>query len=161
MKKIVLSLAMVIALLFAINGETKAQVALNVQGGYSWLNGVVGVEVLPGHWGVSAGYFPAKMPGSGDPVTSISWAVSYYDGLWDESGYYASVGMASAGYRYQESWNGGAWGNNIVEPMWIGMIGYKYSSYSGWNMKAGGGYGWNSHTGAFTWEITLGKSFGN
>lgn len=161
MKKVLLSIVMTLALLFATNINTNAQIAGNVQGGYSWLNGVVGAELLLGHIGVSTGYFPAKMPGSGESIASISWAVTYYGGLWDESGYYGSIGMASAGYRAQTSYNGGAYGSDVVAPMWIAMVGYKYGSYSGFNLKGGVGYGWCEYAGVFTWEITLGFAFGN
>lgn len=156
MKKI-LTLLVVI---FAFTTLSFSQSAFTVQGGYSWLNGVVGAEYQMGHIAISAGYYPAKMPGSGDPIASFSGAVTWYDGLWSESGYYASIGFASAGYRHETSYNGGAWGSDIVSPMTIGMIGYKYGSYTGYNMKLGFGYGWCDQASTFTWELTIGYSFG-
>jgi len=163
-----------IGMLFATN-ETKAQdlipgykdikpsppVSLGFNAGYSWLQGVIGAELEYGNWAVGGGYYPAKMPGSGESVASISWFVTYQSAVFQKSsGYYASIGMASAGYRYQESWNGGSWGNDIIAPMWIGMIGYKYNWYSGLNLKGGVGYGWCEYAGVFTWEVTLGYKFG-
>lgn len=107
------------------------------------------------------GWMPTSMPGSGDAVTSISWFVTYQDAVFQESsGYYVSIGSASAGYRYEVSYNGGSWTDDVVANMWIGMIGYKYNWYSGLNMKAGLGYGWCEYAGVFTWEVSVGWQFG-
>lgn len=162
MKKVLFSLFMAIAMLFAVNTETKAQQksALFVQGGYDWLDGVVAGGVQFGHWKFSAGYFPTKMPGSGDPVSGVTWAITWEDGLWNQSGYYASIGMNSAGYRSEVSVNGGSWGSDIVEPMWIAMLGYRYGSWSGMFLKAGAGYGWCDLGSSFTYGISLGWAFG-
>jgi len=159
MKKIVLLLS----LIFALSISAFSQTDLSVWGGYSWLNGVVGAEVQYGNFGVSAGYFPAKMPGSGDPISSFSAAVTWYgknnDYLNNHSGalgacYYGSFGFASAGYRSQISYNGGAYGSDVVEPMLIGMLGVK-SYVNKWQFKLGAGYGWCDYAGVFTWEIGL------
>jgi len=155
MKKLFLSLAMVVALLFAVNGESKAQTALYVQGGYSWLEGVISGGGQIGHLGVMAGWFPAKMPLSGEQVSGVCWDITYYDGLYYQSGYYASIGMNSAGYRYEDSR-----GYNSVVPMWIAMLGYKYGSDNLYT-KVGLGYGWCDQGSAFTYEITLGLALGN
>jgi len=161
MKKLFLSLAMIVALLFAVNTESKAQVSFGINAGYSWLSGVVGAELDVGHWGFGAGWMPTQMPGSGTSINSISWFVTYTDGLFKESsGYYVSIGSASQGYRSETSYNGGSWTDGVTNPMWIGMIGYKYNWYSGLNMKAGGGIGWCEYATVFTWEWTIGYSFG-
>lgn len=160
MKKLLLVLAMTFTMLFAVNTETEAQSALYVQGGYSWLEGVVSVGGQVGYWGGMIGYFPAKMPGDGTTVAGICWDITWYNSKWYESGMYASIGMNSAGYRYQASYNGGSWTDNVVEPMWIGMLGYKYGSDLLY-LKGGVGYGWNSHATAFTYEITIGFAIGN
>ena len=39
------------------------------------------------------------------------------------------------------------------------MAGYEVNWYSGLNLKAGCGYMWNDG-GVFTWELTMGWSFG-
>lgn len=136
---------------------------VSLWGGYSWLNGVVGGEAQFGNFSVSAGYFPAKMPGDKTPVTSISWAVTYYgasnktlnEGFGaGQACYYASIGSASAGYRYQASYGGGSWTDDIVEPMWIAMVGVK-SYVNKWQFKVGGGYGWCDYANAFAWEVGL------
>lgn len=159
MKKILV----LFSLMFAMSISAFSQTDFSLGLGYSWLQGVVNAEAQFGHWGIGAGYFPAKMPGSGDPVPSFSGALTFYgkdnEFLNNHNGalgacYYASVGIASAGYRYQESYNGGAWGNDIVEPMTIVMGGVK--SYAGnFSFKLGLGYGFSPIANAFTWEVGL------
>ena len=160
MKKLVLTFLMAIGLLFAINTETNAQSAIGVQGGYDWLEGNVALVGQTGHFGGTLGTFFAKMPGSGDPVTGLCWSVSYNTGMYYESGYYTSIGMNSVGYRAEYSYNGGAWTDDVVEPMWIWMLGYRYGSDNLY-LKGGAGYGWNEHAGSVTWGISLGWMFGN
>jgi hypothetical protein len=161
MKKLFLSLAMAFALLFAVNTESKAQVSLGINTGYSWLSGVVGGELDAGHWGVGVGWMPTSMPGSGESLTSISWFVTYSDAIFKESsGYYVTVGQALKGYREEYSYNGGSYGDGITAAMWIGMVGYKYNWYSGLNLKGGVGYGWCEYAGSVAWECTLGYQFG-
>jgi hypothetical protein len=161
MKKMFLSLIMVFAFMFAINQETNAQtpISLGINTGYSWLSGVIGGEFQVGHFILGAGYWPAKMPGSGETVGSIGWFLEYSDALWDESGYYVNFGMASNGYRSQYSYNNGPYGSDYTNSMMIVNVGYKYGSWNGWNMKAGCGYGWCEEAGVFNFELTLGKKF--
>lgn len=145
-------------MLFAITTLNFAQPsggALNVQGGYSWSNGVIGAELQAGHLAFSLGYFPTKMPGSNEPLSSISGNFTWYGGNWNESSYYASVGVASAGYRSQMNYNNGGWSNDVVSPMTIFMIGYK-GCVDNLNMKIGGGYGWCDYANSWTFELTVG-----
>jgi hypothetical protein len=160
MKKIFLFLS----LIFALSISTFAQTDLSLWGGYSWLNGVVGAEAQFGKFAVSGGYYPAKMPGSGDRISSFSAAVTFYgkdnEFLDNHSGalgacYYGSVGFASAGYRAETSYNGGAWTDDVVEPVTILMLGVK-SYASKWSFKLGAGYGFYEGGSTFTWEIGFG-----
>ena len=156
MKKIVLLLS----LMFALSIGTFAQGAFTVQGGYSWTMGMVGGEYQYNHFAVGAGYLPTSMPGSGEAVSSFSayFALTGYD--YDESGFYASLGFASAGYRYQASYNGGYWTDDIVSPMVIANLGYKLQWYSGLNLKGEVGYGWCEYAGTVTYGLTVGWTFG-
>ena len=161
MKKLILFLS----LIFALSISAFSQTDLSLWGGYSWTStGVVGLEAQYGNFSVSGGYFPAKMPGSGDPISSFSAALTYYgktnEFLNSHGGalgacYYGSFGIASAGYRYQANYGGSGWTDDIVEPMFIGMIGVK-SYVNKWQFKLGAGYGWCDYANAFTWEIGLG-----
>jgi len=160
MKKVLLFLVMFVSLSMITNAQTP--MALRVQGGYSWINGVVGGELQIGKFGVSGGWMPCKMPLSGDKISSIGGALTYYTLPADEEGYsyYASVGVASQGYRYEltSSWG---YGEEATLPMTIIMVGYKYDS-GGVNFKLSGGYGWCEEAGAWTFEATLGFTlFGN
>ena len=83
MKKIILSLAIVFTLIFA-NIETQAQVTGTVQGGYSWINGMIGAELQFDRIGISGGYYPAVMPGSGDPISSFSVAATWYGNPYED-----------------------------------------------------------------------------
>jgi len=159
MKKILMLFVAIFT--FATLSFSQTSGSFGIQGGYSWIDGVAGAQLQMGHFAINAGYFPATMPGSGDPIPSFSGALTYYTGNWDESSYYAKIGVASAGYRYQESWNGGAWGGNVVKPMTIFMAGVKYvGKYSNWYSKGGVGLGWCSEATVFTWELCLGYQFG-
>lgn len=149
---------------FAVATLSYAQSDFSLWGGYSWVNGVVGAEYQYNKFGVSAGYYPAKMPGSGDRVSSFSAAFTFYgkdnEYLDNHSGalgacYYATIGFASAGYRSQVSYNGGSWTDDVVSPMTIAMVGVK-SYASKWQFKLGCGMGWCEYATAFTWEIGFG-----
>ena len=145
MKKLMLTLAMVMALIFAVNMESKAQdetpVTVGINAGWSYLHGIVGGELKVGHWSAGGGYTPA---GSG------SWFVTYSDAIARvSSGYYVSFGQAINGLvdYYGYYYNG-----------MIVMGGYEVNWYNGLNMKGGLGYMWNDG-GVFTWELTLGYQF--
>ena len=153
-----------LSLMLTMSITAFSQTDFSVWGGYSWLNGVVGAEAQFGNVGFSAGYFPTKMPGSGESISSFSAAVTYYlrnnEYLDSHSGtegacWYGSFGVASAGYRSEVSYNGGAWTNDYIEPVYIGMVGVK-SYYQKWQFKLGCGYGfYGSGSNVFTWEIGL------
>jgi len=160
MKKLLVMFCIAISLLFAINMESKAQSALTVQGGYSWLNGVIGLEFQVGKFAISGGYFPTKMPGSGDRVNSFSGAITWYGEDCETSSWYLSTGIASAGYRSESSYNGGSWEDGTVDPMTIFMIGYKGVS-GNWTSKLGAGVGFHDDLRVFTWEFTVGYAIGN
>lgn len=161
MKKILVLLS----LMFALSITAYSQTDFSIWGGYSWTStGVVGAEAQFGNIGISGGYYPAKMPGSGERISSFSAAVTWYgknnEFLDNHSGalgacYYGSVGIASAGYRHQTSYNSGAWTDDVVAPMTILMFGVK-SYASKWQFKIGAGYGFCSYGDAFTWEIGIG-----
>jgi len=157
MKKTIL--VVVMFLLFI--GTTKAQSGIGIQGGYDWLEGNLALAGQVGNWGGTIGTFRTSMPGSGDAVTGACWSISWNDAEWDESGYYFGIGMNSAGYRQEISVNGGSWGSDIVEPMWIGMVGYRYMTYSGFYLKTAFGYGWCDYGNSFTYGVSAGFMFGN
>lgn len=142
-------------------GFTNGQAGIGVQGGYDWLEGNVALAGQIGNWGGTLGTYHTTMPGSGDGVTGACWSISWNDEIWDESGYYASIGMNSAGYREETSYNGGAWQSDVVEPMWIAMLGYKYMTYSGLYAKTAVGYGWCDFGSSFTYGISVGFMIGN
>ena len=98
MKKIFILLT--IFLLFIVNIESKSQTpfAFSAQGGYSWLNGVVGADLQFGKFGISGGWMPTKMPISGTKTSSYG---ALYSGNYDETTVYGSIGIASQGYRYE------------------------------------------------------------
>jgi hypothetical protein len=156
MKKFFTIICLMVALLLSsikLNAQsTRIPVAFNVQGGYSWLNGVAGAEVQFGHISLSGGWMPCKMPLSGSKINSYGGAISYYTLPVNQEGYssYVSVGVASQGYRYEDTWGG-----EVIEPMTIIMIGEKYN-VGIVSCKLGGGYGWCDQAGAWTFEITLG-----
>lgn len=161
MKKLFLTFILTISMIFISVNESYSQASLGVNAGYSWLSGIVGAEVEIGHVSGGFGYMPTSMPGSGEPVSSISWFVTYQDAVFQESsGYYIGFGQALKGYREETSYNGGAWTDAVVAPIWIGMVGYKYNWDAGLNMKWGVGYGWCEYAGTFLWEITIGYKIG-
>ena len=152
MKKVFLSILVTIAFAITMNAQTSG---LTIQGGYSWLNGVVGVEAQFGNIGFSGGYYPAVMPHSGTSVASYSGAITYYGKKWDESCSYVSYGIASAGYRAETYGTYGTYDQEVM-PMSILMIGYRYTNGSGLSSKLGFGYGWCSEMNAYTAEWTIG-----
>lgn len=156
MKKI---LTLLVAM-FAFVTLSYSQGAFTLQGGYSWTMGMVGAEYQLGHVAVGAGYMPTSMPGSGESLNSFSAYLAWTGYDYDESGYYISLGFASAGYRSQVNYNSSGWTDDIVSPMGIANIGYKLQFYSGFNIKGEVGYGWCEYASVFTWGATVGWTFG-
>ena len=159
MKRIFMIICLAIAFLLAtLNTNAQTPMSFSAQGGYSWLNGVLGVEAQIGNFGISGGWMPTKMPLSKDRINSFSGAISYYTLKTGEEGYsyYATVAMSSHGYRYEDSWGG-----ESTMPITIVGMGIKYETSGVWS-KIGGGYGWCSEGEAWTFEISLGFIlFGN
>ena len=162
MKKIFLTIVVFMSFLLlsmtvsAQNEQTETPYAVSLQGGYSWLNGVVGGDVQIGHIGLSGGWMPTKMPMTNEKISSVGIAVTAYSDVYYENSWFVSLGSASNGYRYEDSNGYGA-----TSPMTIVMVGDKYGS-DDFNMKLGIGYGWCDYGNAWTFEATIGfKLFGN
>jgi len=160
MKKLFTIICLVITfMLLSPNANAQEKpFSLSASGGYSWLTGVVGGEAQFGNWGLGGGWMPVKMPMSGEKINSIGLGVTYYTLPAGQEGtsLYASLGFASQGYQYQDSWGG-----EETLPVTIVMVGTKYDTGGVW-LKGGLGYGWCEALGAFTFEITLGLTlFGN
>lgn len=159
MKKVLLIIGIAIAVLFATNIESKAQSALNLQGGYSWSEGNFGAGYQYGTIEFKAGYQFTKMPGDkssvSGPVFTFIWGPE-----WDESGYYISYTWNSVGYRSQVDYGSG-WTDDVVAGMNIISIGYKVGSYN-FYLKADFGYGWSPEGTGASYGIVLGVPlFGN
>jgi hypothetical protein len=150
MKKTILTI--LISLLFLVGFSQNS--GITVQGGYSWLNGIVGAEIQFVNLGISFGYMPTSMPLSGDKVASYSAALTWYGKPYDQDCFYGSFGVASAGYTYEDNMGG-----SIVKQMTIGMLGYRFTSDLGLSSKIGVGYGWCDLAETYTWEWTLGYTF--
>jgi len=152
MRKILLMICLTTALMLPLTLNAQTPIALNLHGGYSWLNGVVGGEIQFGRLGISGGWMPTRMPLSGDPISSIGIGGTLYSSRAGELGYsgYVSMGVTSQGYQYEDSWGGEA-----TEPVTIIMTGLKYDS-GGFYMKGGVGYGWCDYAESWTGEILIG-----
>jgi len=124
--------------------------AFNIHGGYSWLDGVLGADLQWDNLGISGGWMPNTMPLSGRSVPSYSIAASCYSGHYYENSVYLSIGVASTGYLYEDSY-----GYEETMPMTIVMGGYKWAGENLY-LKMGVGYGWCNQGNTWTGEITLG-----
>ncbi|MFW6246773.1 MAG: hypothetical protein ACOC22_01160 [bacterium] len=141
----------VLLLVVLFSHQSKGQ-AIYLNGGYSWTKGVVGVEYKSGYWGFGLGYMPTKMPMSGNSVTSVSAAITFYtveQGDFD-NGWYATLASTSAGYRMEDSF-----GESVVKPMTIVTVGYLFD-IDNFYLTGGGGFGIYSGGTTPTYEITLG-----
>ena len=150
-----------IGILFATTNQTQAQSALTISGGYSWTNGMIGAEVQNGHWAYGAGYLATQWPLSGEPISSLSGHITWYDSPYNYSGYYATAAMIGNGYRYEDSY-----GTRYSSTMAALLIGYKIS-FGDLAFKGGLGWGFildgnsiNGETGVGTYEVSLTYSFG-
>lgn len=153
-----LILTLIVFLTLSLSSYSQSSTALNIHGGYSWLNGVVGGEAQFGKFGISGGWMPTSMPITGERVNSYGFAASIYSGGPDEtSTWYLSGGVASDGYQYEDSY-----GYGTTSPVTIFMIGTKYN-FGGIYSKLGCGYGWCSdpEIGTFTFEFVLGFTLFN
>lgn len=149
-------LLLLFSLSLALSISTLAQklYSLSVNGGYSWIGGAIGGDLQIGKFGISGGWMPCKMPISGDRVNSYSIGISMYSFSPDSKGFYASVGVTSAGHRREET-IGGNITNRMTSPMTIVMVGIK-SCYKDATFQIGCGYGWCQYIQNFTFEISLG-----
>lgn len=156
MKKILLTFIAI----FAITIFSYGQGAFTVQGGYSWTMGMAGIEYQIGHSAIGGGWMSTTMPGSGESLNSFSAYYAWTGYKYNQSGYYLSLGFASAGYRSQMNYNYSGWTDDVVEAMGIVNIGYKIQFYSGLNIKGEVGLGWCEHAKVFTYGLTAGWTFG-
>ena len=141
--------------MFVLSITAISQTNINAWGGYSWINGIVGVEAQYGNFGIGAGYFPTKMPNSNENIPSFGGSVTFYTKNTKPQknslgiGYYGSIGVASAGHRYQSL------SEDVIVPMTYGMIGVK-GYRNKLSIKAGAGYGWCKDYNSFSFEIGIG-----
>ena len=135
-----------------------SQTNINAWGGYSWINGIVGLEAQYGQFGIGAGYMPTKMPNTGENIPSWGGSVTYYlnnksfhqyNDMFDGY-YYGSIGVASAAYRYQNTLS-----EDVIVPLTYGMLGVK-GCWNNLYFKAGIGYGWCKEYSTFTFEVGIG-----
>lgn len=150
MKKLIILLSFV---LLGISTSIAQDGALYLNGGYSWSKGVIGAEWKSGYWGLGLGYMPTKMPMSGNPVASVSAAVSIYSipqGDIDLLGFYGTLAAASAGYRMENSY-----GQSQVETMTI-LTGGLMMDIDLFYFSFGAGYGFYAGGSTPTLEVTLG-----
>ena len=147
MKKLLITFGLILISLLGYSQK----LGISLSGGYSWVNGVIGTEVHFAHLGVSAGWFPTSMPLSGDKVSSYSGALTWYGNQFEKSCMYGSIGIANAGYRYEDT-NG----TSIISPMTIAMLGYRYTGDNGLYTKLGAGYGWADLGSTWTFECIVG-----
>ena len=144
--------------MFVLSINAISQTNINAWGGYSWINGLVGVEAQYGHFGIGAGYFPTKMPDSNENVPSFGGSVTYYienktlNPYTDfiDFDFYGSIGVASAAYKYQNTLS-----EDVIVPMTYGMLGFK-GYRNKLYFKAGYGYGWCKEYSSFTFEVGIG-----
>lgn len=145
-------------LIFALSISSFAQRAVNLQAGYSWSEGALGIGYQFKTFELKAGWMPTSMPGSGDFVSGFVGTI-IMGPEWDESGYYLSYAFNSVGYRSEISYNGGAWGSDVVEGMNILSVGYKAGSDFMY-IKADIGYGWSGSGKGMSWGVVFGVPIG-
>ena len=130
--------------------------AFSVQGGYSWINGTIGVEYQIGHLGISGGWAPTTMSIYGVRINTYGFAGTYYTDVYNEFSGYCSVGIASQALRYANAED-----DISTSSMTIVMVGFKEGGDI-INFKFGGGYGWCNRWRCLTFEATMGiVLFGN
>lgn len=150
-----------IAIMFLGVEQTASSQALTISAGSSWSNGMIGAEAQGSHWAFGAGYYAAQWPLTGDPISSLSGHITWYDSPYNYSGYYATFAMVGNGYRYEDS-NGSRYSSSMAAL----LIGYKIA-FNNFGIKGGLGWGFildgntmNGETGVGTWEVTATYSFG-
>lgn len=97
------------------------------------------------------------MPNTSENISSFGGSVIYYTKSNEELKkhndfdvcYYGSIGVASAGYRYQSL------SEDVIVSMTYGMIGIK-GYRNKLSFKAGGGYGWCKDNNSWTFEVGIG-----
>jgi len=153
MKKLFLTLVMILSLLFVSNINTQAQSALNLQAGYSWSEGIISAGYQFKLLEIKGGWMFTKMPGDGSsingPVVTVILGPE-----WDESGYYFSYTFNSVGYRSQMDYGSG-WTDGYVEGMNILSIGYKVG-IDVMYLKADIGYGWSASGKGMSYGVVVG-----
>lgn len=143
--------------MFLLNIAAKSQTNLSVWGGYSWINGIIGVEAQYGHFGIGAGYLPTKIPNTGDHEPSWCGSVTYYTKSNNKkfspalsTSFYGSIGVSSAAYRNYDI----ILDKEEVIVMTYGVLGIKLDK-SRFSLKSGVGYGWCKEDNTITFEIGI------
>ena len=160
MKKLLMAIALIAIMFLGVEQTTSAQGALTVNAGYSWTNGMIGAEAQGPHWALGAGYLKTEWPMSGDPISSVSAHITWYDAPYNYSGYYATFAYIGNGYRYEDS-NGSRYSSAMTGL----IIGYKIS-FGDFGIKGGLGWGFildgntmNGERNVGTWEVGATYSF--
>ena len=150
-KLVILSFMLMFITTLSAQNQPATPLVISAHGGYSWLDGVVGVDFQSGIFGLSGGWMPTTMPISGEKINSYGIAATIYSGPPTESSiFYLTAGVASDGYQYETSS-----GYGETQPVTIVLIGTKYN-FEPLYLKAGVGYGWCDKAGVFAFELTLG-----
>lgn len=147
MKKIIL----VLSFIFFLSINAMSQTDIGLWSGYSWINGIVGVETQYSYFGIGAGYYPTKLS-TGENIPSWGGSVSLYSktnqSLIQKNRltfcYYGSFGVASAAYRTDTE----------ASAMTFGMLGVK-TNYNKFSLKAGFGYGGSKFDDMWTFELGI------
>lgn len=146
MKKIFILLSF----LFLLN-IAKSQTDISLWTGYSWINGIVGIETQYSYFGIGAGYYPTKLS-TGKNIPSWGGSVSVYSKTNQSlirknkitHCFYGSIGVASAAYRTDTD----------ASAMTFGVIGIK-TNYNKLSVKTGFGYGGSKFDDMWTFEIGI------
>jgi hypothetical protein len=117
------NILILLSFIFFLNINGISQTDISLWSGYSWINGIVGVETQYNYFGIGAGYYPTKLS-TGENIPSWGGSVSLYSktnqSLIQKNYltfcYYGSVGVASAAYRTTEA---------EANAMTFGMLGIK------------------------------------
>jgi len=141
-------LLVLLLILLSVIGYSQKNSSIGIHTGHSWINGLIGAEYQYSRFAFSAGFFPTTMPISNKNVTSFSSAFTIYSHMWNEPSFYASFGVASAGYRTE----------TITMPMNVVMLGLKHCE-NNVSIKTGLGYMWCEEEKRVTVEITVNFTF--
>jgi hypothetical protein len=161
MKRFLLSIALIAALVFTVNAQEPEKKAFILTGGLSQITGFGGFEWHVNNLSVDLGFGSITAPLSGEQTITTGGGITFYSAPHDQSSMYLALGYTGNG-AYYDYWSSSGQSYTKFEDTFTAMIGYRLAGTGIFSLKGGVGYSWATDVKGFSYELKLGiKIFQN